>query len=147
MPASLPRNLGGTRIPGLALLVGGLALFVSALWSAGRPGDRLAIALVLVLVALPLLYPTMLRENGAVSTMRAIVYLIVGLFSVLTIRAGWSATTLVDLKIDPWWAAIVSAAIGGKAVQSLGESQASAGSDRPATPPPLPPKTSGPSSP
>jgi hypothetical protein len=126
------------RWPGLLLLLGALSLFVSSLWSEGAPGRRAAIGLVFLMIALPVLYPTMLREGRTVSTMRVIVFLVVGLFAVLTIQAGWGVSKISDIKIDPWWATIVSAAIGGKAVQSLGEANAPAGAEQPPTPPPLP---------
>jgi multisubunit Na+/H+ antiporter MnhB subunit len=140
MNGSVGRGDRRARWLGTGVLVVSLLLFLTGLSAPGAAGNRMAIALVLLLVALPLLYPTMLREGRAVSTMRAIVYLVVGLFAVLTIRVGWGASTIADIKIDPWWATIISAAIGGKAVQSLGEANVPAGAERPTTPPPLPPR-------
>ena len=138
-------------------------LFVMA-----RPGaaleDRLACGLLLLIVSGPLLYPSMLRGDGEdVSAMRVVVYIIVGVFSVLTFRLGWRASTLAELKIDPWWTGIVTVAIGGKAAQSFAERSAdpaaaasasglpdgtrsAAGGDRVPTPPPVParPAAAGP---
>jgi len=131
----------GWQVLAVILFAAALALISSVLVARGVPGNRLAVGLALLLVALPILYPTMLREAGqAVSTMRVVVYVIVGLFSTITIRVAWNVSTLGDLKIDPWWATVVSAAIGGKVLQSLGESAVPADKERPTTPPQLPPR-------
>jgi hypothetical protein len=126
----------------LALGVG--ALIASVFVVPPFSHDLRGLGLLLVLIAGPLLYPSMLREGSeSVSAMRVVVYIVVGIFAVVTFRAAWMVTTLADLEIDPWWTAIVSAAITGKAVQSFSEPAGGAKgkpAGRPSTPAPLPPR-------
>jgi hypothetical protein len=145
------------RLDTLRLILGGALfgaaaltfLLVAVLAPGVPPGDRLAGGMLLFLAAAPLLSPTMLSDNGETSTMRVVVYLVVGIFSVATLRLAWGATSLAELKIDPWWTAIVTAAIGGKAVQSFSEPAKPAApaagnlaSSSVPTPPPVPPRPS-----
>jgi hypothetical protein len=53
--------------------------------------------------------------------MRVAVLLVVSVFALLTLKAGWDAPGLDALKIDPTWAWILAAALGGKAFQSFAE--------------------------
>jgi hypothetical protein len=97
------------------------------------------LAAVLFLTGIPFMCPSMLREDGkTVSAMRVVVYLIVGVFVVVTLRAAWRITTLAEITLDRWWCALVTAAIGGKAVQSFSEpASPPPPTERPPTPPPL----------
>lgn len=86
----------------------------------------MAAALFLVIVGLVIRFPALLTDGTvtdagvpAVSTMRISVLLIVSVFAIL--KAGWAAPTLEGLKIDPSWAWVLGAALGGKAVQSFAE--------------------------
>lgn len=88
----------------------------------------MAAALFLVIVGLVIRFPALLTDGTmtdagvpAVSTMRISVLLIVSVFAILTVKAGWAAPTLEGLKIDPSWAWVLGAALGGKAVQSFAE--------------------------
>jgi hypothetical protein len=53
--------------------------------------------------------------------MRVAVLMIVGLFVVLTAKAGWGAPDLAHLDLQKQWAWVLAAALGGKAAQSLAE--------------------------
>jgi hypothetical protein len=135
-------------VVGAAVLVG-----VAVFGKDATTEDRLAGGLALVLLGAPLIAPSMLRaEKDQTSAMRVVVYIIVSVFSVLTFRLGWKATTLAELKIDPWWTGVVAAALGSKAAQSFSEPPAGgttttgdAKTADPSTarlpaPPPLPPR-------
>jgi hypothetical protein len=113
----------------VALGVGCLVL-VAALVALGHPVDGAlpACALVLVVHGMALCFPTLLQDGttapggGAnVSTMRVAVLVVVDVFALVTVKAGWSTASLADLKIDPSWAWVLGAALGGKAVQSFAE--------------------------
>jgi hypothetical protein len=121
-------------------MAGSLLLFLGAggliasglprLFNDGRPtdGSLPACALLLTLLGFAARFPGVLQDGttnaageGNVSAMRVAVLMIVCVFSLVTVKAGWSTATLADLKIDPSWAWVLAAALGGKAAQSFAE--------------------------
>lgn len=122
------------------LLVAALLIFVSVIGQrTDVAGDRIALAASLVLGAIPVLCPTMLREDAKnVSAMRVLAYLLVAVFAVVMLRSAWSAKTLADVTLDRWWCALLTAAIGGKVAQSFSEPATPTTAERPKTPPELP---------
>jgi hypothetical protein len=118
----------------LFLGAGGLvASGLSRLFDGRRPTDGAlpACALVLTLLGFAARFPAVLQDGttnatgeGNVSAMRVAVLMIVSVFSLVTVKAGWSAETLTDLKIDPSWGWVLAAALGGKAAQSFAENAA-----------------------
>ena len=121
------------RVPGDVLLfAGALGLVVSGVLrfhSGPTLGDGAlpACALVLVLFGFALRFPTLLQDGtasdagGNMSTMRIAVLMIVSVFALMTVKVGWGATALGDLRIDSSWAWVLAAALGGKAAQSFAE--------------------------
>jgi hypothetical protein len=107
---------------------GAIVLVVAAVLGKGTTGGVVSASFFLVIVGLVLLNPTLLQdgtttESGvpAVSTMRVAILLVVSAFTLVTLKAGWAATRLADLKLDETWAWVLAAAFGGKAVQSFAE--------------------------
>jgi hypothetical protein len=108
------------------------------------PGDLPALAIGLILLGAVLSQRTLLEEEpGQVSTMRVALFAMVSLFAVLTMKAGWGAASVTDLKIDPWWTTLLTAAIAGKAAQRglerTNEPAATPPTRSPSPPPPPPP--------
>ena len=120
------------RTPGALLLaLGAIGLGVTGLNALFHgpinDGALPACALLLILFGFALLFPTLLQDgtsaaSGAanVSTMRLAVLMIVSVFTLVVVKAGWGST-LADLKIDSSWAWVLAAAFGGKAAQSFAE--------------------------
>ena len=121
------------RGPGtLLVLLGACGLAIAAalplFHSAINDGALAACALILILFGSAFVFPTLLQdgtvsEAGApnVSTMRIAVLMIVSVFALVVVKAGWATPTLADLKIDSSWAWVLAAAFGGKAAQSFAE--------------------------
>lgn len=87
--------------------------------------DRSAIAAIgflKIMLGLALFYPEMLEgPRQAISSMRVTVYMIISVFVFLTVKIGWTVGSFADFKLDETWAYILAIALGGKAIQSLGE--------------------------
>jgi len=115
------QRLGQFLVPiGVAGLVG--AALQSWLGQTDKGGSIAAVGLFLVILGLVFLYPKMLEDDThATSTMRVAVLMIVSLFVILTIKAGWVAPDLEHLKVQDSWAWVLAAALGGKAFQSFAE--------------------------
>lgn len=117
------------RAAGIVILgLSVIALMCTALmpWAGHQvPGELPACAMVLLLVGLTLVRPSLVLskdDSQQVSAMRIAVLMIVGVFTLLTVKTGWNCATLGELKLDQSWAWIVIAALGGKAAQSFSES-------------------------
>jgi len=95
-------------------------------------GTLPAISLVVALLGFALRFPTLLQDGstdsnnqGNVSTMRLSVLGLIVTFLLVTVKAGWDTPKLADLRIDPSWAWILAATLGGKAAQSFAELKSS----------------------
>ena len=117
------KRLGGMLAAGAVI-----ALVTATVLGRGASGAIVAACVFAVIVGLVLCYPTLLQDGTvtdagapAVSTMRAAVLLVVSVFALLTLKAGWSASAIAALKLDPSWAWVLAAALGGKAFQSFAE--------------------------
>jgi hypothetical protein len=90
-------------------------------WGADA-GGLAAGGMFLVILGLVFFYPTMLEDDThSTSTMRVAVLMVVSLFVVLTVKAGWSARGLDDLRLHQEWVWVLASALGGKAFQSFAE--------------------------
>jgi hypothetical protein len=86
------------------------------------PGDLPAVAMFLLLVGLVFYFPDLLQDgSGGGSSMRVAVLMVVSVFVILTLKAGWTVTNLEELKIDPSWAWVLGVAFGAKMGQSFAE--------------------------
>ncbi len=117
------KTLGGALAAGAAI-----ALVTATIVGRGATGAIVAACVFAVIVGLVLCYPTLLQDGSAtaadvpaMSSMRAAILLIVSVFALVTLKAGWGASSLEALKLDPSWAWILAAALGGKAFQSFAE--------------------------
>jgi len=138
------------RFAGIAILMFSVAVLALAAilpWSGHRvPGEAPACAMVMLMVGLTLVKPSLVLskdDSQQVSAMRIAVLLVVGVFTLLTVKSGWSCTSLEQLKLDSSWAWVVIAALGGKAAQSFSESLSSFRkvADEPTPQPALPKQT------
>jgi hypothetical protein len=121
----------------LGFIVAGAWPLVAASGGHSAPGEVPAVSLVLILVGFICRHPTLLRDDTAsVSAMRVVLFGLFCVFSVLTVKAGWKASDLSQLNISPGWAALLAAAIGGKAAQAFAEpSKTTVSTDAPPPPP------------
>jgi hypothetical protein len=131
-----PAKSDNQTILALVLLVAGLAIIIGtgAYWmyfhqSPGYTGGGAAAASgVLLLLALLVDRPALIMDDapdagGEPSTMRILTLIIVLTFAVLMVRTGWNTGTLPSLENQGNWIWLVTAAIGGKALQKFAEVQ------------------------
>jgi len=111
-----------------ALLLGtGMVGFVVATFgrwasTAPIPGEVPAVSLFFVIIGLVFYFPDLLKdETKATSSMRVVVLMTVSVFLLLTVKSGWSANSLSELKLDQSWAWVLAVALGGKVLQSFSE--------------------------
>ena len=126
------------QIIGLALMSIGLIIFagiaIASLnifplkTTAIDESKLVAISLLFIMVGFAFSYPELLMgpDKTSYSVMRTVVFFIVCLFVFLIAKIGWNATSLADFQINAGWAAIITAALGSKAVQTFGEAKAAA---------------------
>jgi hypothetical protein len=122
----------------LALLLLGAALAVifatGGYWwwkgtSPGYTGGGAAAAVgILLILALLVECPTLIKDDteaagGEPSTMRILTLAIVLTFCILLLRTGWNQGTLPSLEGQSNWVWLVTAALGGKALQKFAEVQ------------------------
>ncbi len=111
---------------GPLLVVAGV---VGLAWAGIRAADTnaggiAAVSLLLVILGFVFYFPSLLDDDThQTSTMRVVVLLVVSLFMVLTMKAGWEAHSLADLQLQEKWVWVLVAALGGKAAQSFSENQ------------------------
>jgi hypothetical protein len=111
---------------GIIILIGiGIATIFETSTSAliDDESTLVAIAFLFIMLAIALIYPDMLKspDNSSYSVMRIAVFMIVSLFSFLVAKIGWNCKSMADFQVHSGWAAIISATLGSKAIQSLGE--------------------------
>jgi multisubunit Na+/H+ antiporter MnhB subunit len=90
-------------------------------------GAAAAVGILLVL-ALILEAPSLIMDDspsagGEPSTMRILTLAIVLVFCLLMLRTGWNSGTLPSLQDQGNWVWLVTAALGGKALQKFAEIQ------------------------
>jgi hypothetical protein len=123
VPPETPSRLGEFLIG-----AGSVGMFAMSLMSRSNHGGAIAAALFVVIVGLVIKFPTLLQDGSAtdqgtaaVSAMRVSLLLVVSVFAILTVKAGWASVSLDSLKIDQSWAMVLGAALTGKVVQSFAE--------------------------
>jgi hypothetical protein len=110
-----------------------VVIFGTGLWClvGGKPpcstgGGAAAAAGVLLVLALILKAPTLILDDapsagGEPSTMRIVTLAIVLTFCILMLRTGWNDGRLPSLQDQGNWVWLVTAALGGKALQKFAE--------------------------
>lgn len=91
-------------------------------------GGAAAAAGVLFVVALVLARPTLIMDDapdagGEPSTMRLLSLIIIVTFCAVMVRSGWNSGSLPSLEAQGNWVWLVTAALGGKALQKFAEVQ------------------------
>jgi hypothetical protein len=91
-------------------------------------GGAAACAGVLLFIALLVQHPSLIMDDapdagGEPSTMRILTVIIVLTFAVLVLRTGWNSGSLPTLENQSNWIWLVTAALGGKALQKFAEVQ------------------------
>jgi len=89
-----------------------------------QAGSLAATSFFLVMMGMALLFPEMLKgADDGTSSMRVAVFMVVSVFAILSVKIYWHCGS-GDFKLDNAWAGVVAAALGSKALQSLGENKA-----------------------
>jgi hypothetical protein len=114
----------------LLIIFGTGAWFLNKSWAPPgyTGGGAAAAAGILIVLALVLGYPTLIMDDapaagGEPSTMRIMSLAIVLTFCLIMLRTGWNNGTLPSLQNQGNWVWLVTAALGGKALQKYAEVQ------------------------
>jgi hypothetical protein len=54
-----------------------------------------------------------------------VLYVLCSVFARMLVKTGWTAETMGDIKVDPWWGTLLSSALISKAAQSFSENRPS----------------------
>jgi len=111
----------------IMLVVGAAALFCKHLAGYKFGGAAASIGILLIL-ALILEAPTLIMDDspaagGEPSTMRIMTLAIVLTFCLLMLRTGWNDGNLPPLENQSQWVWLITACLGGKALQKFAEIQ------------------------
>jgi hypothetical protein len=82
-----------------------------------------ALAVMLILLGIPITWPVLLKDTETFSSMRMVLYVLCGVFTLMLVKTGWTADSMSDIKIDPWWTSLLSTALASKAAQSFSENR------------------------
>jgi hypothetical protein len=117
----------------LMIGAGSFAMLAGAVANRASSGSVVAAAIFTVILGLAIRFPTLLQDGTvteenrpAYSSTRVVVLLVVGAFVMLTVKVGWSTSSLDLLKVDQSWALILGVVLGGKVVQGIAEANATA---------------------
>jgi hypothetical protein len=108
------------------IVVGVIGLSAAALlrvfWGSVVPGDLPAVSMFFLLIGLMFWFPDLIKDGGGGnSSIRVAVLMVVSLFTILTLKAGWTVADIAELKIDSSWAWVLGVAFGAKMGQSFAE--------------------------
>jgi hypothetical protein len=115
-----------------ALLIGiGILGFLFAVIASGLPysyfndnGSVPSASIFFVMIGMAFYFPDLLQGPcGGFSTMRMVVFMVVIVFVVLTIKIGWSTHSFDEFRIDSTWVYILGLAFGSKLFQQMSEQQ------------------------
>lgn len=113
----------------VVIMIGTGLWFMAYKTTPGYTGGGAAAAVgILLVLALILEAPALIMDDapeagGEPSTMRILSLAIVLTFCILMLRSGWNAGKLPDLSGQSNWIWLVTAALGGKALQKFAEVQ------------------------
>jgi len=112
------------------LIAGILMLFFVAIYSFAQGKNDAStiqsVGFLFIMIGIALRFPEMLMSEpkGGLSTMRVAIFMVVSVFIFLCTKIGWYCKSFAEFKMDSTWGYIIGAALGSKAVQSLGENKA-----------------------
>ena len=127
-PYAANYTLAGLLLAGGLLVIFGTAaattIFHARLAYTG--GDAAASAGILFMLALIIAAPNMILDDspdqgGEPSTMRILTLAIVFVFCALALKSGWDTGKLPSLQDQGNWVWLITAALGGKALQKYAE--------------------------
>lgn len=115
-----------TQIVGIIMIAFGIFIistnvFNSENSSTADVGGKVSFGFFLIMLGMPFFFPDMLKGGENFSSMRLVVFMIISVFVIITIKLGWSVTELSKFQIDGSWKYIIGLALGGKAAQSFAE--------------------------
>ena len=116
---------------GAALIGVGILGFLFAVMASGFPSSNFSdngsvpsASIFFVMIGMAFYFPDLLQgPRGGFSTMRMIVFMVVIVFCVLTVKIGWVTHSFDEFRIDSTWVYILGLAFGSKVVQQFSEQQ------------------------
>jgi hypothetical protein len=116
---------------GAAVIITGLVGFLVTVILGGIDGVHFpdngsvpAVSILFIIIGMAFFFPDLLQGPcGGMSTMRMLVFIIITVFAVLTVKIGWMTHSFDEFRIDSTWVYILGLAFGGKVVQQMSEQQ------------------------
>ena len=117
----------GSKVIGLTLIICGIIVIKNCLYpsetidfvSSIDLGGRVAFGFFLIMLGMPFFFPDLLQGSNGSTPMRIVVFMIVSVFAIITIKLGWSIERLSEFSIDKSWIYIIIAALGGQVTQDF----------------------------
>lgn len=114
---------------GLIMIVFGLVFFVISIIHPGifiknnqRGANEVAIAFFIVMLGLAFAFPKLLQEqNGTISTMRIVVFMMANVICMLLLKIGWNVASLKDIGLNGNWMGVIAFLFGAKVAQKYFE--------------------------
>ena len=116
---------------GVAMISTGLLGFLITVIASGFDGTHFpdnggvpAVSIFFVMIGMAFYFPDLLQGPcGGMSTMRMIVFMVIVVFVVLTIKIGWTTHSFDEFRLDSTWVYILGLAFGSKVAQQFSEQQ------------------------
>lgn len=83
----------------------------------------MAVLFFIIMLGVAFAFPSLLRGNEGISTMRIVVFMMANVICMLLIKFGWENNNLKDIGMNEWWMGVIAFVFGAKATQSFFESR------------------------
>ncbi len=88
----------------------------------GNMGSMAAFGFFQLMLGMTFFFPDLLKGGeNQISSMRVVIYMVVSVFVIITVKIGWGIKDLKNFDIPDSWVYILGIALGGKTIQSFSE--------------------------
>jgi len=113
------------KIAGLFLTTFGTSYFAFTLLTGNKPGgDSIGIAFFITMSGIFFSFPELMKGGTkAMSTMRAMIFMMVNIICMLLLKTGWNKNSLAEIELNGYWITIIGILFAAKVVQSYFEAK------------------------
>lgn len=120
----------GSRFIGILLIAFGIYVIAHCLFPANpgkeisdaiETGEKVAFGFFLIMLGMPFFFPDLLQGSQVSTSMRIVVFMVVSVFVIITVKLAWSINDLSEFTIDNSWIYIIGLALGGQVTQNVVE--------------------------
>lgn len=110
---------------GFLLILYGVITITVAGFNEDVQSSVVAISFFLIMLGIAFAFPSLLKGNEGLSTMRIVVFMVVNVICLLLLKIGWGKEikSLDEIKLDQYWLGVIAFVFGAKATQSFFESK------------------------